>query len=169
MDSPENLVILLPPQPPLTFIPEVMGICLPSAEPWAVRSGLWLGLLTPKVSLPVFIHHTWMWDHPFCSHFCLSVPHHVSAPLHHVSVTLPLPTHLDKCGYFYSLVVRLPYSSIFWWFLLFVLTYSCNSLYGCVRKLSMSTYAFILIRRFPVPFLFSLFGSYSFLLHSFIY
>ena len=29
------------------------------------------------------------------------------------------PTHLDECGFFKSLVVRLPYSLIFWWFWLF--------------------------------------------------
>ena len=29
-----------------------------------VWSSLGLGSLAPKVSLPIFIHHTWMWDYP---------------------------------------------------------------------------------------------------------
>ena len=75
---------------------------------WAVPSGLGLGLLTPKVSLPIFIHHTWICDCPF--YHCLFVPHHLSTHLHNSAP----PTHLDEYGFFKSLVVGLPYSSIFW-------------------------------------------------------
>ena len=56
-------------------------------EPWAVQSGLGLGLFTSKVSLWSFIHHTWMWHCPLhcCSlsmPCCVSVPHHLSPQLH---------------------------------------------------------------------------------------
>ena len=68
---------------------------------------------------------------------CLSADLHISVH----------PTYLDECGFFKSLVVRLPYSSIFWWFrVLFVLMSSCNSFCGCVRLWSISTYTSILTR-----------------------
>ena len=55
------------------------------------------------------------------------------------------PTHLHECGFFKSLVVVLPYSSIFWWFwVLFVLRSSCNSFCVCTRKQSVYTYTSIL-------------------------
>ena len=64
------------------------------------------------------------------------LPYHLSAHLHD---SVP-PTHLDGCGFFKSLVVRLPYSSIFWSFwVLFVLRFGCNSFYGCTRRWSMPT------------------------------
>ena len=49
----------------------------------------------------IFMYHTWMWDQP--------VPH------------LCPPTSLDGCGFFNSVVVRLPFHSIsdsseWWWF-----------------------------------------------------
>ena len=33
----------------------------------------------------------------------------------HLHISFP-PTHLDECSFFNSLIVRLPYSLIFWWF-----------------------------------------------------
>ena len=54
------------------------------------------------------------------------------------------PTGLGECFFFISLVVRLPYSSIFcqFWLVLF-LNCCCPSL-GCARRHSVSTYASIL-------------------------
>ena len=38
-------------------------------EPGAGEPGVGLGLLTPEISLPNFIHHMWMWDQPVpCLH-----------------------------------------------------------------------------------------------------
>ena len=35
--------------------------------------------------------------------------------------------HLDECGFFNSLVIKLPYGSVFWWFLVMaVLYFHCN-------------------------------------------
>ena len=54
-------------------------------------------------------------------------------------------THLDECGFLKSVVVRLPYCLIFWWFwVLFVLRSNCNPFCGCARRRSMSTYTSIL-------------------------
>ena len=122
-----------------------MRLSFPMLESWATWSGLGLGLLTPKVSLLIFIHHMWMWDHPICCH-CLS--HHTASL--HLSACLLVsapPTHLDERGFFKSLVVGLPYSSNLWQFwVLFVLKFSCNSPCGCVTRLSTFTYASILTR-----------------------
>ena len=54
-------------------------------EPQALWSGLGLGLLSPKVSLPIFIHHMWIGGHSCPFH--LSVPHCTSLP---ISWSLPL-------------------------------------------------------------------------------
>ena len=84
-----------------------------------------------------------MWDPQFCHRCCLSAPHCVSSPLHQsLPISAPL-TCLDECGFFK--VVRLPYSSVFWPFwVLFVLRFSCNSLWLCKEVKSVSTYASIL-------------------------
>ena len=79
-------------------------------------------------------HCTWVWDHPFMSphvfmHLCLSTP----------------PTYVDECGFFNSLVVRLPFSLIFWLFwVIAVFYFSCNFCCGCVRRWIIFTYASIL-------------------------
>ena len=69
---------------------------------------------------------------------------YISAPLHPPMPSTP-PNRLDNCGFFKSLVVRLPYSLIFWqlWLLL-VLRYSCNSLCGCTRRQCVSIHTSIL-------------------------
>ena len=82
--------------------PEVMGIYLPGVEPWAGWSGLGLGSLTLKVSLPIFICHV-----------C------VGPPIPHLQVSAPL-THLDDCGFFNFLVVQLhtpQFSDNYEWYL----------------------------------------------------
>ena len=65
----------------------------------------------------------------------LSTPVPVSAP----------PTGLDKCFFFISLVVGLPYSSIFCQFWLFLFLNCCCPSLGCARRHSVSTYASILV------------------------
>ena len=128
---------LLPPQPPLVFIARSYGDL--SSRHW--NPGL-CGL-------------AWGWDHSlsrYPSQFLFNTcecgtahdgsatvapsPCHTSSP--HLSAP---PTHLNECGFFKSLVLRLPYSSIFWKFwVLFVLRSSCNSFCDCTRRWSMSTY-----------------------------
>ena len=54
------------------------------------------------------------------------------------------PTGLDECFFFISLVVRLPYSSIFCQFWLFLFLNCCCSSSGYARRHSVSTYASIL-------------------------
>ena len=57
-----------------------------------------------------------------------------------------LPTGLDECVFFNSLVVRLSHSSIFCQFLLFSFLNCCCPSFGCVRRHSVSIYASILAR-----------------------
>ena len=54
------------------------------------------------------------------------------------------PTGLDECFFFISLVVRLPYSSIFCQFWLFLFLNCCCPSFGCARRHSVSTYTSIL-------------------------
>ena len=51
-----------------------------------------LGVLTPEISTPIFICHTWQNRLVL---FCVSIP----------------PTSLDGCGFFNSIIVRLPFNS----------------------------------------------------------
>ena len=72
-----------------------------------------------------------------------SLPCHVSS-LPWLPVSSPF-TNRDECFFFYSLVVRLPYSLIFWKFwLFFVFKVCCCPSFGCARRQSVSTYASIL-------------------------
>ena len=79
--------------------PEVVGTYLPGTGPWAGGPCVGLGLLTPEISLRIFIHNTWCVASPLC----------ICAP----------PTSLDGCGFFHSIVVRLPFNLISdsckWW------------------------------------------------------
>ena len=74
-----------------------------------------------------------------------------------LSAQLPVsapPTSLDECFFFNSLVVGLPYSSIFCQFWLFLFLNCCCPSFGCGRKLSVSAYASILAE-VPIFFLYS--------------
>ena len=99
-----------------------------------VNVGLW-GLLA--AALPAPFHNLpprWVHQLPPCRE---SSPRRlpISAP----------PTGLDECFFFISLVVRLPYSSIFCQFwLFFVFKICCCPPFGCERRHSVSTYAFLL-------------------------
>ena len=105
----------------------------------------------------------WGWDHllPRCPSSFLSTScecgtaHYAAIPasLHHTEsqhfstcLCVPAPpTCLDERVFFKSLVVILPYSSIFWQFwVLFVLKSSCNSFCGGVRRRRVFTYASML-------------------------
>ena len=72
--------------------PEVVGTYLPGTGTMGWGPGVGLGLLAPEISLPDFYPHG-------CgaSSFCVHTP----------------PTGLDGCGYFNSIVVRLPFSLTF--------------------------------------------------------
>ena len=60
-----------------------------------------------------------------------------------LSVSAP-PTGLDECFFFISLVVGLPFGSVFCQFWLFLFL-SCCCPFGCARRRSVSTYASILV------------------------
>ena len=122
-----------------------MGIHLLRAGPWYVQCGLELRLLTSKVSL-----HFWSTIHErgaLCSTTATAPPLHHTVSLH-LSTCLfnsTPPTRLDEYGFFKSLVVRLPFSSIFWrsW-VLSLLRSSYNSFCGCQGRQIVSTYTSIL-------------------------
>ena len=81
---------------------------------------------TSQGSLLIFIYHLWVWD---CQFHVFAFPSLL----------------LDKCDSFNSLVVRLLYSTIFWWFwMMIILYFSCNFCYSCVRRWAVFTYASIL-------------------------
>ena len=89
--------------------PEVLRLSFPVLEPWVAWS----------VSLPScssqFIRMQ------MCDHLLLQLLPCVASNLQHREV-LPVSTpstSLDECFFFNSLVVRFPYSSIFWQFWLF--------------------------------------------------
>ena len=104
------------------FQSEALRLYFPVPEPWVVCS-IWL----PSCSSQFIL--TQMWDHPLCQrlpHPVCKPPPHSSPPatalLQVLSTWLPVtapPTSVDECFLFNSLVVRLPYSSIFWQFWLF--------------------------------------------------
>ena len=98
--------LLLPSQPPPVFSIRDLRLYLPALEPWVAWS----------VSLPScsswFIRMQ-MWDCPLHQ-----PPPCFESSLHQLPASTP-PTDLDGCFFFNSLVVRLPYSSIFWQFWLF--------------------------------------------------
>ena len=99
------------------FQSELLRLYFPELEPWVVRS----------VSLPSWSSRficTGMWDCPLHN----LLPHwYDSAALPQVlSARLPVsapPTGLDECFFFNSLIVGLPYGSIFcefWLFFVFI-------------------------------------------------
>ena len=77
-----------------------------------------------------------------------SASHHLGAGARPPHPRLPVSTHptrLDECFFFNSMVVGLPYSSIFWQFwLVFVFKSVVVLLYGFRGKWNLSTYASIL-------------------------
>ena len=93
VEFPENLAVSSAvPLPTAFYSQKLWGFIFQALEPQAVQSSLGLGLLDPKVSFLIFIHHMIMWDHLclFCCHHCLSVQYHVSLPLHPISISLPI-------------------------------------------------------------------------------
>ena len=85
---------------------EVLGLYFPTLEPWITWS-----VLLPSCSSQ-FIH-TQMWDR-----LVLQPPPCRASSPPQLPISTP-PTSLDECFFFNSLVVRFPYSSIFWQFWLF--------------------------------------------------
>ena len=84
----------------------------------------------------IFIHHMWCGTGLLC--ICA------------------LPTSLDRCGFFNSVVVRLPFNSISdgseWWLFCILVLIWC----GCVKKQAVSAYTAILTGSL-FPFLFGFF------------
>ena len=130
--SPKSIVQCLPPsQLPLVFVARSYG----DLSSWHWNSGL--SDLVWGAGIP----HSW------------DVPPNFYPP--HVGVGPPIsclmsPTpssHLNDCDFFNSLVVRLPYSSIFWWFWVVVVSqFSCNFCHDWARRLAVFMYASILTR-----------------------
>ena len=105
--------LMLPPQPPQVFSIRGFRLYFPTLELWVLQC----------VSLPSCYSQficTQMWDNPLCQpppcQVCLLLlcPKS-SSPWLPVS---PPPTGLDECFFFNSLLVGIPYSSIFWQFFL---------------------------------------------------
>ena len=117
------------------FQSEVLRLYFPVVEPWVVWSLLvpWL----PRSYFSWFIC-TQIWD---CLVHQLLPCHKSSSPW--LPVFAP-PTSVDEGFFFNSLVVRLPYSSIFWQLWLLFVFKCCCTFCGCARRHSVSTYASIL-------------------------
>ena len=78
-------------QSPLVFTARSCGTYLPSTGTLGWEPGVGLGLLTPKIFLSNFYPHEYGAS-PFHVHAC--------------------PSSVDGCGFFNSVVVRLPFNSI---------------------------------------------------------
>ena len=125
MDSPERPAVSpAAPTPTGFYSQKLWGFIFPMLEPWTAWSVLGLGLRAPKEYLLIFIHDTWMWDHPFWQHRHRSLTTTASL-LPHTTISPPQfpgsspPAFLDEYALFKYLVARLPYSSILWQFWLF--------------------------------------------------
>ena len=70
-----------------------MGVIFLALEPWSGGPDVELGFLALEISTPKFLSTTHGYG---TSPFCIST----------------LPTSLDGCGFFNSVVVRLPFNSI---------------------------------------------------------
>ena len=114
------MVFFAPPPFLLVYLCGNVGLQdLPATTLWGLLAAAW----------PAPFHN----PPPCCESSLPRLP--VSAP----------PTGLDECLFFISLVVGLPYTSVFhqlWWFLF--LNHCCPS-FGCARRHSVSTYASILV------------------------
>ena len=132
--------LLLRPQPPQVFSIRGLRLYFLALQPWVV----WCVSL--RICSSWFIC-VWMWDCPL--HQPLPCQVHQPQRCHKSSlprlpVCAPSPG-LDECFFFNSLVVRLPYSSIFCQFWLLLFLNRCPS-FGCVRRHSEFTYTSILAR-----------------------
>ena len=95
------------------FHSEVLRLYFPTLEPWVVWS-------VSLLSCSSWFIRIQTWDHLVCQPPPLPVcqlPPCGHSSLPQLPISAP-PTSLDEC-FFNSLVVRLPYSSIFWQFWLF--------------------------------------------------
>ena len=118
---------------------EVLRLSFPSLEPSVAWSFLFPSSSSQFIS-------TEMWD---CQVLQLLPCYELSPP--HLPVSVP-PTSPDECFFFNSLVVGLPYSSIFWQFwLFFVFKFVVHFLVMRGGK-SVSTYTSVLARSQKIPF-----------------
>ena len=103
----------------------------------------WEVCLTPQVFLPVYLCvNVGLWGllaAAWPALFHNPPPHRESSPPQ-LPVSAP-PTGLNECFFFISLVVGLPYSSIFCQFCCFLFLNCCCPSFGCSRRHSVSTYA----------------------------
>ena len=97
---------MLSPQPPQVFSVRGFEALFPHTVAWGC-----MVCPTPQLFLLVYLHAN------VGPPSCQLLPCHASS-LPWLPVCAP-PTSLDECFFFNSLVVRLPYGSIFWQFWLF--------------------------------------------------
>ena len=134
------------PQPPQYFTARGLRFYFPALEPWVEGS----------VSLPCCssqFFHTQMWDHQLPPHPPGPLPCCTSCPPQ-LPISTP-PTRLDECFFFNSLVVRLPYSSVFWQFWFFVFKFVVLLLVVQRSKVYLS-----LCQKFQLSFDLSLYLKY---------
>ena len=108
--------------------PEVVGTFLPGTETLCWGAWCWAGTPCSQDIPPEFFSSTYEYG---TSLFCICAP----------------STSLDGCGFFNSVVVRLPFNSIYdgseWWLFCILVVIRCV----CVKRWGMSAYAAILTRR----------------------
>ena len=119
MVSPRNSPVRLGVSPaaastPIGVFNQWFELYFPTLELWVVRSvaGSTSATSLPAAALPTLLHN------PPPSWVCQPLPCWVSSPPDRLPVSAP-PTDLDECFFFISLVLGLPYSSIFCQFWLF--------------------------------------------------
>ena len=79
------------PQPHWFLQPEAIGIYLSGTGSLVVWVVWFVAGIPPEVSLPTFIHPTWMWDCLLC---CLVLPPLCTIP---AAARLSMPFHLSPC------------------------------------------------------------------------
>ena len=136
-------------QVPQVFSISGLRLYFPELEPWVSWSvteptSCWLaGQLQPCPPCSTVCHLAGSTSH------CLAHPDPPGTACISAS-----STGLDECVFFNSLVDGLPYSLIFcqFWLFFWFLNCCCSS-FGCARRHSVSTYAFILAKSPDWPFL----------------
>ena len=131
--------------------PVRLGVSPVASTPTGVFSQMFWGLFpyTGTLGYVVWLassYFSWfictqMWDHPlhqlppcppWSSSWCFAL-----SPVHPGCPSPPHPPGVDECFFFISLLVRFPYSLIFWKFWLFFVFKCCCPSFGCARRQSL--------------------------------
>ena len=125
------------PNPHWFLQPEIVRLCFPALEPWAVQSVLRLGPLAPQGVLPGFyLPHVSVGQTTFSTghQLLLRRHHHTTSSPPRLPISAP-PTCVHEYFFFKSLVVRLTCSLIFWQFwLFFCFEVSCDTSHDSTRR-----------------------------------